>query len=107
MAYPFNDEDRKLRPRLTAVEIAAIAATIADGQIKKERDSTVRQTPTVLTDIEPIGGGGVTEVTPTSIVIARNVSLTGLLKDGINVSTPPTIVIDNSGGVVLSIFGVS
>lgn len=58
MTYAFTDEDRKLRPRLTSVEIATIANTVTDSRIKRERDSTVRQTIPILSDIPASAGGG-------------------------------------------------
>ncbi len=102
MTYPFNEDDRKLRPGLAASEIAAMISKGAGEQIKKGRDSTVRQTPTVYTDIDATGGGD-SGLTVMSIVVATNIRLTGLKVNGSDVRTPPTLVVDNAGNLVLSI----
>jgi len=101
----FDETDRITRPRLTVVEIAAIANTIARERIRKERDVTVRATAVIpkLVDMTPGGAGDIDHDTLVDRpVIATNTSLTGVKYDGRDTDFPPTIVISNDGTVVTS-----
>lgn len=99
----FDDTDRITRPRLTVVEIAAIANSIAKARIRIEKDIPVRATavrPKLIDQIPTAPGDIDHDALVDRPLIATNIGLTGVKYEGVDVAFPPTIIIIDDGSMV-------